>query len=89
MSKASQFLDVHAAKAAAFRLETKKASKAQVASALRLWHQFAIHVLGYDPAATLPPRAGAHIEAFLGSSEILPLQEIMCPTSVGQASTWA
>ena len=59
-------LDVLAAKAAAFRLEGKKASKAQVASALRLWHQFATLVLGYDPATSLPPRTGSHVEAFLG-----------------------
>ena len=54
-------LDVLAAKAAAFRLELKKASRAQVASALRLWHQFAVHVLGYETAVTLPPRASAQV----------------------------
>ena len=46
-------LDVLAAKAAAFRLELKKASRAQVASALWLWHHFAVHVLGYKTAVTL------------------------------------
>ena len=40
-------LEVLAAKAAACRLEGKKSSKAQVASALRLWHQCATLVLDY------------------------------------------
>ena len=59
-------LEVLAAKAAACRLEGKKSSRAQVASALRLWHQFATLVLDYDAASTLPPRESAHVEAFLG-----------------------
>ena len=59
-------LEVLTAKAAAYRLEGKKSSRAQVASALRLWHQFATLVLDYDAASTLPPREGVHIEAFLG-----------------------
>ena len=54
------------ARAAAHRLEPKRLSKAQVASALRLWHQFAVHVLDYAAAATLPPKDGSHVEAFVG-----------------------
>ena len=58
--------DVLLAKAAAHRLEAKRLSKAQVASALRLWHEFSVHLLGYQPSGTLPPREGTHVEAFLG-----------------------
>ena len=58
--------DVLRAKAVAYRLEARRLSRAQVASALRLWHQFAVHLLGYQPSATLPPQAPGHMEAFLG-----------------------
>ena len=53
------------AKAAANRLDCKRASKSQVASALRLWHSFAVEVLAYDPAVSLPPQSGQHVEAFV------------------------
>ena len=52
------------AKAVAHRLEAKRLSKAQVASALRLWHEFSVHLLGYERTSTLPPRAGQDVEAF-------------------------
>ena len=44
-------------KAAALRLECKKASLSVVAAALRYWHAFAIMVLRIPPNQTLPPRS--------------------------------
>ena len=54
------------AKAAAYRLDFKRLSRAPVASALRLWHSFAVNVLAYGEASTLPPRSGSDVEAFVG-----------------------
>ena len=54
------------AKAVANRLDCKRLSRAQVASALRLWHSFAVSVLAYDASCTLPPKAGQDLEAFIG-----------------------
>ena len=53
------------ARAAANRLDCKRSSRAQVTSALRLWHQFAVNVLAYSPEGTLPPSSGQDIEAFV------------------------
>ena len=51
--------------AAALRVESQRQSLASVASGLRAWHQFAVHVLGYEPRATLPPSSGADVEKFI------------------------
>ena len=54
------------AKAAANRLDSRRLSRPQVVSALRLWHNFAVTVLSYDPECTLPPTVGQDVEAFIG-----------------------
>ena len=55
--------------------------KSRVASALRLWHQFATLVFDYDAASTLPPRTGTHVEAFLiyapGSLNTNPIRRVV------------
>ena len=54
-----------AAKAATLRLETKRRSLPQVASALRCWHAFATAVLSYENGDTLPPKHSSDVEAFV------------------------
>ena len=53
------------ARAATLRLETKRRSLPQVASALRLWHCFAQGVLGYASVETFRPRSASDVEAFI------------------------
>ena len=53
-------------RAAALRLESRRSSLPQVASALRCWHAFAVTVLHLPDGKTLPPRSGTEVEAFIG-----------------------
>ena len=47
------------------RAETNRKSSASVASGLRAWHAFAVHVLDYKPEKTLPPACSAHVQRFI------------------------
>ena len=58
-------LELLQTRAAALRLESRRSSLPQIASALKCWHAFSIAVLQVPAHRTLPPRSSADVEAFV------------------------
>jgi len=49
----------------ALLLETQRKSLPSVAAGLRCWHAYAVHLLGYDEEASLPPRCADHVATYV------------------------
>ena len=56
---------VLALKVEELRMEPLRRNIKSIASALRMWHFFAMTILGYEAARTLPPTMAAHVVMFL------------------------